>query len=72
PFPGIMELCVDCRFRDGVCCTHPDLKANGGDGLVVDADSGAQAHVNLGGGRGAVLTIYRDPPRACAGRVEPS
>ncbi len=25
-----MELCVDCRFRDGVRCTHRDLKANGG------------------------------------------
>jgi len=70
PFAGIMELCVDCRFRDGVRCTHPDLKANGGTGLVVDADPGAQAHVNLGGGRGAFLTIYREPPRACVGRQD--
>jgi hypothetical protein len=70
PFAGIMELCVDCRFRDGVRCTHPDLKANGGTGLVVDADQGARAHVNLGGGRGAFLTIYREPPRACVGRRE--
>jgi len=70
PFAGIMDLCVDCRFRDGVRCTHPALKANGGAGLVVDADPGARAHVNLGGGHGTFLTIYRDPPRACAGRQE--
>ncbi len=70
PFAGIMELCVDCRFRDGVRCTHPDLKANRGTGLVVDADPGTRAHVNLGGGQGTFLTIYREPPRACAGRQE--
>ncbi len=70
PFPGVMELCVACRFRDGVRCTHPDLKANGGAGLMVDADPGAQAHVNLGSGQGTFLTIYRDPPRACVGRDE--
>jgi len=57
PFHGIMELCVDCRFRDGVRCTHRDLDKRRA-GLVVDADPSAQVHVNLGGGCGAFLTIY--------------
>jgi hypothetical protein len=50
-------LCVDCRFRDGVRCTHRDLDKRRA-GLVVDADPSAQVHVNLGGGCGAFLTIY--------------
>jgi len=33
PFPGIMDLCLDCRYRAGVTCTHPDRLANGGPGL---------------------------------------
>lgn len=34
PVPGAMpHLCLDCEFRKGLTCTHPDLKANGGPGL---------------------------------------
>jgi len=39
PFAGTMGLCVPCRFRDGVRCTHPDLRANGGPGLIIQADT---------------------------------
>ncbi len=39
PFAGTMGLCTPCRFRDGVRCTHPDLKANGGTGLMIQADT---------------------------------
>jgi len=36
PVPGAMEhLCLDCLFRDGVSCTHPKLKSNGGKGLAI-------------------------------------
>lgn len=35
PFPGCMPICVACVYRDQLDCGHPDLKANGGDGLVL-------------------------------------
>lgn len=32
--PGHLSLlCGECSCREGVRCTHPDLKANGGEGL---------------------------------------
>ena len=32
--PGhFILLCGPCAFREGTHCTHPDLKANGGEGL---------------------------------------
>jgi hypothetical protein len=40
PFPGIMDLCIDCRHRAGVTCTHSDRVSNGGEGLQVDAALG--------------------------------
>ena len=37
--PGkFMLLCGNCQFRQGVMCTHSDLKANGGEGLEVKYD----------------------------------
>lgn len=34
--PGHLSLlCDDCSYRDGTHCTHPNLKANGGEGLSV-------------------------------------
>lgn len=34
--PGyLMLLCSDCTLRDGSRCTHPNLKANGGAGLLL-------------------------------------
>ena len=34
--PGhFMLLCGDCQHRKGAACTHPDLKTNGGEGLMV-------------------------------------
>lgn len=32
-------LCSRCTFRDGLGCTHPKLKANGGPGLIVHLDA---------------------------------
>lgn len=38
--PGaIAALCVDCVHRDGLRCRHPDLRANGGAGLVLTLSS---------------------------------
>jgi len=34
--PGhFILLCGDCPHRDGTHCTHPDLKINGGNGLLL-------------------------------------
>ena len=34
--PGWWQIiCDDCDYRRGTRCTHPDLKANGGEGLKV-------------------------------------
>ncbi len=65
PVAGTMELCAPCRFRDGVGCTHPDLTANGGTGLMIQADT----PVSVPGrplGRGQ---IYVRAAMGCAGRV---
>ncbi len=68
PWPGCMALCVTCRHRDGVRCTHPDLTSNGGTGLLLTLPKSIPVHVNLGGGRGYWTLYYPHPPRACAGR----
>jgi len=37
--PGHLSLlCGDCTHRDGARCVHPDLKINGGDGLMLAID----------------------------------
>ena len=68
PFAGIMDLCLACVFREGVCCTHPQTQANGGPGLQLDSAPPIDLHVNEGHGRGAFLTLYPHPVRACSGR----
>jgi hypothetical protein len=68
PFAGIMDLCLACAFREGVHCTHPQAPANGGPGLQLDYDPPIDIHVNEGHGRGAFLTLYPHPVRACSGR----
>ena len=58
------ELCGDCRYRKGWSCTHPDLKANGGQGLSVQL--GGLRAIICRSGHGGCST----PPRTalkCAG-----
>ena len=33
--PGYFALCVDCPWRDKLACSHPHLRANGGEGLAI-------------------------------------
>jgi hypothetical protein len=67
PFPGVMELCLGCRFRTGVRCTHPALKANGGPGLKIEIGPPDVAMVHgVRGGQKVIL--YRHPAKECAGR----
>ncbi len=60
PFAGTMGLCVSCRLRVGVRCTHPDLKANGGPGLVIQADTPVPSR--------RLRQIYVRAAMGCAGR----
>lgn len=72
PWPGCMQICVACRHRDGVGCTHPDLKANGGAGLkimVPNPTSGFIDGTDKAGRRwGHPFRSYPHEPRECAGR----
>lgn len=73
PFPGSMPPCVACTHRDGTRCTHPDLKANGGPGLVLTYPHPMHALVDgVRGGRrtGWRETIWRGPVETCVGREE--
>lgn len=68
PRPGIMELCVPCRYRSGTSCSHPSLKANGGSGLLLTIERPTPVHLCYGGGRGEFKKIWPKPVEACAGR----
>lgn len=68
PWPGAMELCLPCPYRDGLTCRHPDLKSNGGEGLELIHPQPQRMHVYYGGGRGEWITFYDGPVRHCAGR----
>lgn len=73
PVPGCMALCVSCRFREQLRCTHPDLKANGGQGLRIKFAPPSTAFFDgTRGGRrtGWTGVIYDHAPSACIGRVE--
>lgn len=64
PFPGCMALCVDCKFRDGVTCTHTDAKANGGNGVMITIEKPIMAMVDGRNYRGP-LAMWGAPASAC-------
>ncbi|MGN6109521.1 MAG: hypothetical protein ACTHU0_30720 [Kofleriaceae bacterium] len=73
PFPGCMSVCLDCQFREGVSCSAPAAKLNGGAGLTLEWDEPPFfGHVCGGRGRGhrgcQQLAIYRGPVRRCSGK----
>lgn len=61
-------LCGDCRHRAGLKCTHPDLRENGGAGLLVKLSTGMPPGVIIC--RRGPGGCSRPPQRAydCAGR----
>ena len=64
PWPGCMPVCVECRFREGLRCKHPDLKGNGGKGLVLVYTRPLVMHVDgtrKGRRAGWIHTEYRGP-----------
>lgn len=72
PHPGTMlPLCVDCTHRDGLQCSHPDSRGNGGRGLEVTYTMPTKAFMDgtrNGRRAGWVQTFYPDPPSKCAGK----
>lgn len=68
PWPGCMALCLECTRRNGLRCTHPDLVANGGNGLAILIEPPMRMHVCRGRGRGGIVDLYTAPAHHCAGR----
>lgn len=66
PFPGVMELCLDCPMREGVSCKSPLAKHNGGPGMQIDAHGFGGFFC---GGKGSGFqTLFTRAPSACAGK----
>lgn len=70
PWPGAMAICLDCKHRAGLECRHPDLKQNGGKGLMLSVPKPSRVHLNYGGGRGEWKNLYPGPVSKCAGRED--
>lgn len=72
PFPGVMAICHDCPHRNGVDCTCPAARHNGGEGLAISYPKPSQVHF-LRRGKGARSgweTVYNGPPVACGGKPQ--
>jgi len=66
PWPGAMALCIPCKHRNGLSCTHPQLAKNGGPGLKIIFPK--PDHAILCGHGCRYASIYHGPPKSCAGR----
>lgn len=66
PFPGVMELCLDCPMRDGVGCKSPLAKLNGGPGMQIDAHGFGGFF--CGGPNSGYHILYQRAPSKCAGK----
>ena len=68
PWPGIMAVCVGCRYANEMKCTSPLLKANGGAGLPVRYPKPATA-IMCTRGRGChTMNTWQAAPK-CEGRT---
>jgi hypothetical protein len=67
PRPGSMPTCGDCKLCVDLRCTHPDLKQNGGPGLILNFPKPTTAHLLFSGCRGGYLTLYHGPV-VCQGK----
>lgn len=38
PWPGAMQICRDCKLRQGTRCTSPEAKYNGGPGVMIQIE----------------------------------
>lgn len=65
PLPGAMRVCSTCQHANGLACTSPLLKGNGGPGLLVRHSEPMTALVDgTRNGRrcGWSVAVYRDVP----------
>jgi hypothetical protein len=65
PMPGSMACCLNCMERKGLTCSHPALKRNGGDGLMIAYPMPTVAFIDgvTNGKRwGGRHQIYHAPP----------
>lgn len=75
PFPGCMGLCLACAHRDGVHCTSPAAKVNGGEGISFEySEAPYRAHIYCGGrsGRSGWRTFFPGRVVGCSAREERS
>jgi hypothetical protein len=70
--PGkFMLLCGNCMNREGTQCTHPNLKANGGNGLKVTYSALPKVMVCFHEYTGLGCTpLFPDPANRCEGLIE--
>lgn len=71
PAPGAMEICADCRFRDGLWCAK--AKCNGGEGVTITVSERFSGFIDGTDSRGRHwgrrVESYAHPPKACSGKV---
>jgi hypothetical protein len=73
PVPGVMAVCKGCRHQDGLACTNPTARVNGGRGLEYEQPRPIISHVTYQtrhGRRGRWKTEFPGPVTACSGREE--
>lgn len=71
PWPGCMAICVDCRWRQGVSCSHPSAIANGGAGVLITLPKALHGFIDGQNYRGRI-TVYSGPATGCKQKEEMS
>jgi hypothetical protein len=67
PWPGAMSICNDCRMREGLWCSNPDAKINGGAGLTLIGPAPMRGFID-GPGVHGIAEIYPGPVTSCDGK----
>lgn len=70
PVPGVLALCQGCTHREGLTCRHPDLKTNGGPGMIITIKKRVRMHIQRSPrSTSGFVWLWPEPARACAGRT---
>lgn len=64
PWAGCMTLCLDCKHRTGVTCSHAAAQVNGGRGVAIRITQPTRGFVDGPAYRGP-FHFYPDPPQSC-------
>lgn len=64
PWPGCMDICVDCDFREGTRCANPAAKWNGGTGVMLTIAKPSTAMVD-GRDYCGPVTLWPSAATAC-------